>query len=623
MNFRLRPTVRILMPALGISLALGAQAQGQDGTPATMAQAQAPAAQGTGADDRSSRSMRRDAIVEHRVSDLLGKRIDSRQQNDIGEIADLVIDANSGRVQYAVLSIGGFLGIGDELVVYPAGRLEVSKDGERVRLDADRADLERAPSFAANAWPDLNSAEFRNRLEQGNPTDLVRWVPASRLLDADVRNARGNDVGDVQELVLDWRNRKVNYAVIEFDQGWLSGDPRVALPMKAFRPVRYDDSLGRDLILTVAQQQLEKAPRLSGNDSPNDRQALRRDLNRYAQDLGWSPVYGAAALGTAAPASASAAGSDNARTAQSRGQDASAQSAARERVAGPQSNALDRDYRLSQVIGMDVRNPLGENLGEINDLVLDLNNGRVHYAILALGGFLGLGEKLVPYPVTQMRTGRDWNELVLDVDREKLDRAAGIDDAHRPDWDSADYRASIDRFFGKETEPAPKNARFVRASDVLDADLHTKAGDNVGNVQDLVVNLRNGQVRFAVVEFDPGWLQAGRQLALPMKAFAPRGDGTDLVLAVERERLRDAPVFDPVTWRGYDPGYYGYIDRYATGMGWGPVYPYDQGLGRYSYGYGGFAYPPGAEPATAAETGIGTTAGSPGERPSSASGRQQ
>ncbi|MGH6611986.1 MAG: PRC-barrel domain-containing protein, partial [Burkholderiaceae bacterium] len=48
-----------------------------------------------------------------------------------------------------------------------------------------------------------------------------------------------------------------------------------------------------------------------------------------------------------------------------------------------------RDMRLSQLIGKDVRNAQGEDLGDIKDVILDVNNGRVHYVVLSFGGFLG------------------------------------------------------------------------------------------------------------------------------------------------------------------------------------------------------------------------------------------
>ena len=50
------------------------------------------------------------------------------------------------------------------------------------------------------------------------------------------------------------------------------------------------------------------------------------------------------------------------------------------------------------VIGDSVVNRAGESLGKIEELMLDLEKGRVAYAILSFGGFMGMGEKLFAVP---------------------------------------------------------------------------------------------------------------------------------------------------------------------------------------------------------------------------------
>src|SRR5215510_14826548 len=59
-------------------------------------------------------------------------------------------------------------------------------------------------------------------------------------------------------------------------------------------------------------------------------------------------------------------------------------------------------YRASKIIGADVENPQGEKLGDIKDVVFDPETGRVRYAVLAFGGFLGLGEKYFAVPCTAL-----------------------------------------------------------------------------------------------------------------------------------------------------------------------------------------------------------------------------
>lgn len=87
----------------------------------------------------------------------------------------------------------------------------------------------------------------------------------------------------------------------------------------------------------------------------------------------------------------------------------------------------------SSVTGDPVRNLDGERLGRIEDLVLDLSSGRVAYAVLSFGGFLGIGDKRFAVPWGAMRLDSDQKEFILDVQKETLQKAEGFDESHWPD----------------------------------------------------------------------------------------------------------------------------------------------------------------------------------------------
>ncbi|HET6821745.1 MAG TPA: PRC-barrel domain-containing protein, partial [Anaerolineales bacterium] len=67
-------------------------------------------------------------------------------------------------------------------------------------------------------------------------------------------------------------------------------------------------------------------------------------------------------------------------------------------------NEYPRVVQVSKVIGNKVVNPSGELLGNLKELVLDLEEERIAYAVLSFGGFMGLGDKLFAIP---------WEALVL------------------------------------------------------------------------------------------------------------------------------------------------------------------------------------------------------------------
>jgi outer membrane protein OmpA-like peptidoglycan-associated protein len=90
------------------------------------------------------------------------------------------------------------------------------------------------------------------------------------------------------------------------------------------------------------------------------------------------------------------------------------------------------------IIGDSVVNRTGENLGKIEELMLDLEKGRVAYAVLSFGGFMGLGEKLFAIPFEALKLDASREHFTLDVDKDtikrssmaKLDKAVGVLKSH-------------------------------------------------------------------------------------------------------------------------------------------------------------------------------------------------
>jgi hypothetical protein len=103
----------------------------------------------------------------------------------------------------------------------------------------------------------------------------------------------------------------------------------------------------------------------------------------------------------------------------------------------------------SKVIGESVINRQNEDLGKIHELVIDARNGRLAYAVLSFGGFLGMGNKLFAMPWGAFEFSSTENKLVLNVDKEKLKSAPGFDkDAKYPDFADRTWGESIYNYYG-------------------------------------------------------------------------------------------------------------------------------------------------------------------------------
>jgi sporulation protein YlmC with PRC-barrel domain len=100
------------------------------------------------------------------------------------------------------------------------------------------------------------------------------------------------------------------------------------------------------------------------------------------------------------------------------------------------------------VIGDNVVNRTGETLGKIEELMLDLEKGRVAYAILSFGGFLGMGEKRFAIPFEALKLDATREHFTLDVDKDKLKNAPGFDKNHPPQASDRTWGAEVYKFYG-------------------------------------------------------------------------------------------------------------------------------------------------------------------------------
>ena len=98
-----------------------------------------------------------------------------------------------------------------------------------------------------------------------------------------------------------------------------------------------------------------------------------------------------------------------------------------------------RVLSATKLVGNKVVNTAGEQLGTMKELMIDLDDGLIAYAVLSFGGFLGLGDKLFAIPWEALTFNSDDQTFILDVDKEVLEDAPGFDKDNWPD--NAKYEA--------------------------------------------------------------------------------------------------------------------------------------------------------------------------------------
>jgi sporulation protein YlmC with PRC-barrel domain len=98
--------------------------------------------------------------------------------------------------------------------------------------------------------------------------------------------------------------------------------------------------------------------------------------------------------------------------------------------------------------GETVMNPHGEILGEIEEIMLDVRSGRIAYAVMSAGGFLGIGEKYFAVPWSAFTMDTDRKALLLDVDKERLLNAPGFDKEHWPAMADQSWAGQVHSYYG-------------------------------------------------------------------------------------------------------------------------------------------------------------------------------
>jgi sporulation protein YlmC with PRC-barrel domain len=129
---------------------------------------------------------------------------------------------------------------------------------------------------------------------------------------------------------------------------------------------------------------------------------------------------------------------------------------------------IGMELRASKMIGMTISNPSGKNVGKVSDLVLDAETGKIRYAAVTYGGFLGIGDKLFAVPYEAFVCKADPNDpktrsLVLDVTQKQLEGTEGFDENNWPDFADQKFLSDLDtRYNVKRTHEAHKTGNLAK-----------------------------------------------------------------------------------------------------------------------------------------------------------------
>lgn len=108
--------------------------------------------------------------------------------------------------------------------------------------------------------------------------------------------------------------------------------------------------------------------------------------------------------------------------------------------------------RAENVIDVPVKNSANEDLGKIEEIVLDKVNGQVSYVVLSFGGFLGLGEKLFALPWKAISYDKGNDCFILNISKDVLEKAPGFNKDEWPDMANPTWSEGINRYYNQSIQ---------------------------------------------------------------------------------------------------------------------------------------------------------------------------
>lgn len=190
----------------------------------------------------------------------------------------------------------------------------------------------------------------------------------------------------------------------------------------------------------------------------------------------------------------------------------SAVSAADRDTTSDRTRGGHESYRSTDLMGKAVRNNAGDSLGHIDDFVINMKNGRIAYAVLAYGEVLGFGGKMFAIDAADLKMAEDRSALLFDVTKDELERSTGFDANKWPSAPADQFhkRGAAAGNTGKAVADAAataatkltgndKDAELRRLSAIMRLAVKSEAGDSLGQVAGLSLDLHNRQVVYVAM----------------------------------------------------------------------------------------------------------------------------
>lgn len=201
-------------------------------------------------------------------------------------------------------------------------------------------------------------------------------------------------------------------------------------------------------------------------------------------------------------------------------------------AAPAQGTPAAQPLRATQLLDAEVVARNGRLVGAVRDLVVDTSEGRVAYAVLAVGSIVGVTDYLAAFPLPTEGLTLGAGRVTLDTTRPRVEALGGFASTQWPDFNKAAEGAA----------PAP-DVRYQRVTELTKAGILDRRGNRVGEVDDLLLNPADGKLAAIVIKFIPSWHDPASLVAVPPASLGRKG--ANYVANFEASDMRPATAAAP------------------------------------------------------------------------------
>jgi sporulation protein YlmC with PRC-barrel domain len=204
-----------------------------------------------------------------------------------------------------------------------------------------------------------------------------------------------------------------------------------------------------------------------------------------------------------------------------------------------QSNTL----RMSKLVGMELQNRSGDNLGEVHDVLRGAAPGQKMQLIVSTGG-IGADDKLIAVPFDEVQVNAKGDELYTMQTRDQLASSPPVTLEARPDGAAANRGAAPAA--GAARTPAGLAER--RIGDLVGAEVVGSGGESVGEVEDIIISTAGADSVRAVLQVGGVAGIGEKRISLPLAQLATERTGSDsepmLRVSLDKAALERLPEFE-------------------------------------------------------------------------------